>query len=405
MSDTVPVYRCPGEAYPISQSVHWGRLAAFYPACRNCPHRDDTGPLSTRFVEQLTETRGRAITNDLFCEEGLSGVEYNELIPQVAQRAAGAFAGVLQQQVLQPTIAVASDRRPTTIELLAAAAEGLRLAGCHIVDVGSTSAPCLVSAIDQLQADGALLVGNEASVPHTASLKFWGPTGAPLSRGAGLEAVEEQFHQLPSRPPSSYGKLRRYQAEPGYLAPFRPRFHALRPLRIILDTSCQPLRGYLRELAAQVACEFLPPSAAGEKPAHARLWIDGDGESFRLTDERQQPIDPSHLLVAFAEKLVRDSDRPHTVVVESNAPGEVFTRLEQLKLRVVVSSSTRAAVHAALTDSQATLAGGPSGRLWFGGGAPDALAVLTELLALLSTSDRPLSEVIARAIFSDLCPS
>ena len=50
-------YRCPGQQHPISRAVHLGRLAAFYPACRQCSHRDDTGTLSPRQVEQLQEVR------------------------------------------------------------------------------------------------------------------------------------------------------------------------------------------------------------------------------------------------------------------------------------------------------------------------------------------------------------
>ena len=91
-------YRCPGQQHPISRAVHLGRLAAFYPACRQCSHRDDTGTLSPRQVEQLQEVRSSNQPRSLFHDEGAGGVYLNELTPAAARSIAAAFGAVLRDE-------------------------------------------------------------------------------------------------------------------------------------------------------------------------------------------------------------------------------------------------------------------------------------------------------------------
>ncbi len=140
-------YRCPGEQHTISRAVHLGRLAAFYPACRQCPRRDETGTLSPRRVAQLAETSRRGQPRSLFHEEGAGGVFLNDLSPAAAKEIAAAF-GVVMLENARPgglgtsvpsepgTLLLAGDGRPLTAELVAAVAEGLRSTGCNVVDIG-----------------------------------------------------------------------------------------------------------------------------------------------------------------------------------------------------------------------------------------------------------------------------
>ena len=85
-------YRCPGETYRISRAVHLGRLASFYPACRDCPRRDDTAGLSARQIRQLAEVGSRARQQPLFHAEGVGNVAINDLSPSLARRIAIEFA-------------------------------------------------------------------------------------------------------------------------------------------------------------------------------------------------------------------------------------------------------------------------------------------------------------------------
>lgn len=357
-------YHCPGEKAPITRALHLGRLTSYYPACRQCPRRDDTAGLSTKQVKRLTETQCRGERRSLFHAEGVAGVYLNDFHPKTAKDLAAAFGVYLGRAEVEaaqaPVVVIGGDGRPLTPEVTAAVSEGLRWAGCHVVDIGQASAACLAFAIEQVQASGGILVGNPTSLAQTVGLRFWAAGARPLSAGPALEAVRNLFEAGTDRPTRRYGSLRRFQADIPYLASLAEQYHALRPLRFVLDTNCRPLLGYLEKLLRPVACELLPcrttseqlPSQIQADKAHFGARIDDDGQRLLLWDERGQRVDSERLLGLIARH--RQADQPGSdIVVEQDA----------------------------------------SGRLWYGNTA-DALQTLTHLLVLLSQSDRPLSQVL-----------
>ncbi len=367
-------YRCPGQDYPISRAVHLARMAGFYPGCRACRHGTDTGELSRRVVRRVEETRAKARENagktSLFFDEGAAGAYLNEIGPSQARRMAAALGVVLrdtreQEVVESPVAIVAGDGRPFVPELVAAVAEGLRWSGCHVVDIGQASAGCAAFALGHFQADGGILVGNPGRRPQTVGLKFWGGQGMPLSTGEGspsLDGVRRIYEAGPHRPCRKYGSLRRLQVEDAYLATLADHYHALRPLRLLLDCGCRPLVEYLRRLTEPLACEIIRHPVAGdraneavieqavrEKGTHLAVSIDGNGETCRLFDERGEEVEAQRLAELIGRHL------------------------------------------------EAQIDDGTGGRFRYGADGvllPDALLTVTLLLEILSQSDRPLSCVL-----------
>ena len=457
-------YRCPGEQHPISRAVHLGRLAAFYPACRQCPRRGDTGTISPRRVAQLAETSCRGQPRSLFHDEGAGGVYLNDLTAAAAKNIAAAFGTVAKPQAVSPTsnlqiskspnlqitassLLLAGDGRPLTAELVAAAAEGLRSTGCNVVDIGPSTSPCLAFAVRHLEAAGGLMVGNPGDDSHTVGMKFWAAGPRPLSAGGSLEPIIERYkagddrncsragaafvilsaakdlggvalpHEiLPCDQDNAsprershiepttrhYGELHRFQADGPYLVQMSKHYHALRPLRVVVDSASKPAVEFLRKLAATVACEVVPsrstrndlPRQIRDDAAHFAVYIDGDGETCHALDEQGHAILPERLLLLLATQLSAG-----TVVLETGTLQAVADRLEQLGMQVAVSSPRRADMAAAMQEHDAMLGGGPSGRFWHAQlGLPlcDALMTVTRLLQTLSRSDDPLSQVLDR---------
>ncbi len=474
-TEQTEVYRCPGERYPISRAVHLGRLARFYPGCRQCPHRDDTATLSARQVERLVEVRPRGLPRPLFYAEGAAGVYLNDLTPRVAREMAAALGVALQRRhglgdttgsstldcvagspalggaasspalggtaagssalggtagssgsvgstVRQadrgvdqrksdgsptpnvPVVVIAGDGRPPSCELVAAVGEGLRWTGCRLVEIGPATSACLAFAVGRLAASGGVLVGNPGDGPHTVGLKFWAGGPRPLSADGRLERLEQLYRTGVDRPTRRYGPLRRFQAELHYLAGLAGYYHALRPLRFLLHSSCGPLVGYLTKLTEPVACRAIPCRSATDRwaeqilaeRAHFAVRIDDDGERCRLYDERGCHVPAGRLLVLLARHLLSELPR-RTIVLEKGTPAAVAEAIRAADSRVVFCGARRAEVAAAMQQHGAVLGGGPSGRLWYDVDTvplPDALRTLTVLLVVLSQSDRPLSEVL-----------
>src|SRR6185437_8900891 len=110
------------------------------------------------------------------------------------------------------------------------------------------------------------------------------------------ESIAHLLERGLDRPGRCYGELAHGSARRHYLAGLTGYFHALRPLRFVIDTGCGMSIDYLRELTANVACEVTVRDSGGaaasaiaerivEERAHFGILVDGDGEACRLFDE------------------------------------------------------------------------------------------------------------------------
>ena len=418
------VYRCPGESYAIDRAVHLGRLASFYPGCRSCVHRQETHTLSPLELAQWSEIDGRGDQRPCFAAESLGAKSLNEMRPTVVRQFAGALGIALWRQHGDrpgpPVALVGADGHWGAAELVSAACEALQWAGCRAIDVGAVTSAALAASSGRLRTDAALWVGNASGEPHAIDLKLWGPAGMPWSSPGHLDPMREIYQSKVDRPRRRGGGLERASVDDHYLATFLPLFHALRPLRLVADTTCEPVVRYLDKLVSQAACEILRPeklsgltsAAEGAKPfrerrlvavgrqvvaadAHFGLWIDGDAEACHLVDQRGASVDSQRLLLLLAQSVCRQ--RPGAILVlEHETRGELDSALARLGARAIRTDSTRQAMFEAMHAHSAVLGGGPSGRFWFSGSpaAPDALLTISLLLTILSESDRPLADVL-----------
>jgi len=387
-------YRCPDETYSISRAVHLGRLAGFHPACRQCPRRDDTIGLSARQIRQLADVGTRAERPPLFQAEGVGKVAINDLSPSVARRIAVEFVRRITRPAArsgnsQPTVVVASDGRLATAAIVTAIVEGIRWSGCETIDIGPASAACTARTVQHLVSDGGILVGNAHGAPHTVGLKFWAQD-EPLSRGGLLDEIAASVQTGPGttmidRPTRTFGSLRRFAAADVYLNDLRPAYHALRPLRFVLDCTAGPVVAYLEELIRSVACRIISPSSHDASPriapcylgkqvvaaqAHFGMQIGDDGENCHVVDERGQAVEAERLLA----------------LIGGNSGGLVMHGEE-----------SRQQTFLRMRDGRAAMAVDSAGRLWYASGhapLPDALRTLTLLLVLLSRNDLPFSAVL-----------
>lgn len=388
------LYRCPGETYEISRSVHLGRLAGFYPACADCPHREDTGTFSARRTRMLASVHRRAKKPDsLFDQEGIEGVYLNEIGPEIARRVGQAFGAVTVESWMAkepPRVFMAFDGRPATAELAAIATDGLRWAGCEVVDLGTATAPCLAIAAARYDAAGTIIVGDVRGSLREVSLTFGGRGGEPISSPGALDTVAETFHSYPPRPARPFGGIERLAVEADYLNRLRSSYHALRPLRFVIDTTSLVLLRYLESLTGSVSVTMERATTGsfdlnrlGARvriaKAHFGIWIDGDGEACRAFDERGEPIS----VAALANLVMREA-------TEGSSPASIVSIGER---------DNRESIRKAMLESGARFAADCHGRIWFGDcPTADALKTLTHLLMLLSRDDRPLSERVASAI-------
>lgn len=416
-------YRCPGEAHPIPRSVHLSRLAAFYPACRECQHRSDTGQLPPGTVERIQQVERRvAQKQTVFRRNGIRGVYMNQLTPALTGQIARTFAAQLWQDLPLtgrtdspvrrrpsrpgPSIVVGYDERPSSPSILAAAIDSLRLMGCQIIDVGLVSRPCFCFSVDHLQSAGGLFVTGSGHDSSWTGLDLFLEGALPLSLDTGLAEIEARLSQQAARPTRSAGFQRCFQPQLPYEAGLWKHFHALRPLKLVAAVRPASVRKTLRKLFRKLPCQLFEVECEASarsrlkcdvlrekssqrirrREAHLGILIDDDGARCEFFDEFGELV-PQVALTTFLADTVRSVVPKANIVIDhtiSAAPGENGEKPEG-------SSSGRVA--RAMLKSKAAMGAERGDRYWFRESFPacDAILALARVLQGLSQSDAPFS--------------
>lgn len=438
------LYICPGETRPISRSIHLSRLAAFFPACRACPFRTDTGQLPKTTIERLQLTEHRVERSSLFTTEGVRGAYINEINRSTAGRMAAAMARLLWQesplightaQVEQghrprrPVVVVGHDERPSSPDIVSGVVASLRRMGCQVIDISLATRPAFWFAVDHLEADAGILVTGSGTAPSWTGLDFCGPNGAPLSQTSGdtgcrstndridLDQVESQLKQPFSRSTRHAGPYRTFQASVPYEASLWKHFHALRPLTVACACPSRLTRRTLERIFETLPCRLnfvdVPhrvrnpldagdadiirlSDAVGIQQADLGILIDDDVQHCGFVDEQGQHV-PAFRITQQICRLLHAEHPGQIAALEHSAVDVVGPVVEESGGSFVDAGETLACMADAMSDDQALVGGGNSGRLWFREAFPtsDAILTLAHVLALLSRSDAPLSEVAA----------
>ena len=424
------LYICPGEQHPISRAVHLARLAAFYPACRSCPLRGDTGQLAKHVVECLQSTERRAERASLFTADGARGVHLNELSRRKAENIAAAFAAHLWNDApllartdesarigrrSRPTVVLAQDERPSSPDVATGALAGLRQMGCQVVDLGIVTRACFSFSVDHLQASGGVYVTGSGCGPAWTGMDFCGRGAQPLSQAA-LKTIESRLTEEYSRPTRQAGTHRYFQAAVPYEAGLWKHFHALRPLTVVCGTPSRVLRALLSRIFETLPCRLvltelplrvrdladdIDPDvqrvgrAVKKHRADLGLVIDDDGLACAVVDEAGDRV-PDETLIRLLAELVLTSHGGRAVVLTRSEPEGLPTAIEKAGGRCVTADDSIAAIFSAMREESAVF-GSSASRFWFGESYPtcDAILTLARILELLSRSDAALSEVAA----------
>ncbi len=277
-------YTCPGEEYPISRSVHLARLAAFYPKCRQCPHREDTGVVSPQVLERWQHDQRRTQRRSLWSDEGIRGVYLNELTRQRASEYVAALAAELWSQApligraadrpssprprrQGPTVVVGRDERPSSPDIFVGVVQTLRRMSCQVLDVGLVSKACFCFAVDHLQAAAGVYVTGAGWPSTWTGCDFVGPGGQPLARGDSLDRLAHRLKQGCHRPTRSAGSYRPFQAQLPYEAALWKHFHDVRPVTVVCCTPSRTVQETLVRLFDKIPCRLVLVAARATSPA------------------------------------------------------------------------------------------------------------------------------------------
>lgn len=424
-------YICPGEKHAIPRPIHLARLAAFYPNCRNCQHRTDTGQLPRSVVERIEHSARRVLVTSPFRTDGIRGEYLNQFTRKTAARIAAAVAdrlwtdrpltgctdslrldpsSALGRRARGPLVVIGQDSRASSPDICVGVGASLRKMGCEVVDVGRVSRPCLTFAVDHLKAAAGIYVTGSGGPDSWTGLDILGEKGIPWSMNGTLADIERRSQKDVPRPTRGGGTQRFFDASLPYRASLLKHFQQLRPMRVVCACSELALLDALRLLFDDLPCELTTihgdrrMRAGGERQAiiaamdaapddtsvRCGVVIGEDGASLRwFADDRSLMPDADVL-----RRLLRADDLVQTgaaVVVAPDVDRESRAVLAELRMTAVDVEEGAEPLARAMYESSAVMGIESGGRYWFPDPFPhcDAAVTLGRLLQTLSRDASP----------------
>ena len=321
-------YRCPGEAYAIDRAVHLARLAAYYPACRDCASigttRMHSSPLQVRQLgrDRAAAAIGRRVLPPKASQASRPTIWIGQLCATFAVALGDRRLAKAGDRRAAAAVLVGADGHWTTAELVAAACEGLQLSWLpghrdRRRDRGGVGAALGPAPSRRRDVDRQLAAGE----PHAHRASSLGPRRRALVVAGQARAVRQQFERPPlagrTRRGGGLRAVRGQRRLPDsacslcFMACGRCGSCSIRPASRWCAT-CDPLGGTApasviapratafsrcvrRARAIRSALCRAAPERGREQVladgAHFGLWIDGDGECLPPGRRRGAPVD------------------------------------------------------------------------------------------------------------------
>ncbi len=339
-----------------------------------------------------------------------------------------AIGGAMARFTGASRLLVARDMRESGITLSEAFAEGARAEGAAVTDLGMTSTDCLYFASGKLDAPAAMFTASH-NPPAYNGVKLCLSGARPVGRDTGLREIEALTNELLSTAPT--GAARKRPLAPidhrDVLSDFAEHVRSfvdvasLRPLHVVADTAngmgglvlprvmeglpfeVEILYGELdgtfpNHPADPIQEENLKDLKAAviERGADVGLAFDGDADRCFLVDERAETVSGSLTTALVAVSMLEKHPRATVLYncICSRVVPEVIAEHGGKGVRTRVGHSF---IKQVMAETNAVFGGEHSGHYYYRDNYRADSGVITALLVLelMSTSDRPLSELLA----------
>jgi phosphomannomutase/phosphoglucomutase len=359
------------------------------------------------------------INPHIFREYDIRGVvekDFGGNVPFLIGRAFG--SDVLYRLGGTPTVAVGRDNRPHSPQLAAEIMRGILSTGINVVDVGTVPTPLLYYAAAKLNLDGGLQITGSHNPPEYNGFKL-------LVRGRALygQAIQDLRARIENdHLADGKGKQEVRDLYPTYLDDVGNRFRVQRPLKVVVDcgngTGSLIAVDLIRKTGADVIplyCEsdgtfpnHHPDPVVDEnlramielvrqEKADLGIAFDGDADRLGAVDEGGNIVRGDILLLLFGLDTLARRGAPQKLVFDvkcTQALPEVYAAHGG---EAIMWKTGHSLIKEKMKEVGAPVAGELSGHICFGEdyyGFDDALYGACNLVQLVSSDARPLSEVV-----------
>ncbi|RUL70557.1 phosphomannomutase/phosphoglucomutase [Dyella choica] len=344
-------------------------------------------PEPVRPTPAVTKPAASPVSVDpaIFRAYDVRGVVGTSLTADIAKLLGQSIGTVMREKGLRE-IVVGRDGRLSGPELAGALAEGLRLAGVDVIDIGAVPTPVVYYATYRYNTGCGVAVTGSHNPPDYNGFKIV-VGGETLSEGA----IQDLYQRIATGALESDGggNLRVVDVVPDYVERVTSDVQTERPLKIVVDCG----NGIPGALAPQVlegiGCEVIPlycevdghfpnhhpdPSdphnledlilAVKQTGADLGLAFDGDGDRLGVVTRSGEIIFPDRTLMLFARDVL--SRQPGaTIIYDVKCTGHLKGQILDAGGSPLMWRTGHSLIKAKIRETGAELAGEMSGHFFF----------------------------------------
>lgn len=360
------------------------------------------------------------ISQSIFKAYDIRGVIGQTLNADIARSIGRAFANEVRAQGGDAVI-IARDGRLSSLELIAALAEGLRIAGVNVVNIGMVPTPVGYFAVSvplkfaggERHVDSCIIVTGSHNPPDYNGFKM-------VLRGVTMygEQIQALYHRIINGDhlETNSGNYAAYDIVDAYVDRIVSDVKLVRPLKIIIDTGNGVAGNLAPRLFKALGCELIelfteidgtfpnhhpdpahPENlediicALKETDAEIGFAFDGDGDRLGVVTKDGQIIYPDRQLMLFAEEVL-SRNKGAQIVYDVKCTRNLAKWVRDKGGNPLMWKTGHSLVKAKLRETGALLAGEMSGHVFFRDrwyGFDDGLYTGARLLEILARVTDP----------------
>lgn len=362
---------------------------------------------------------GQDVPADIFRAYDIRGVVGRELTPQVAALIGQAIGSVMQVEGLRE-IVVGRDGRLSGPELTGALIEGLRRAGCDVIDIGLAPTPVVYFASYHLRAGSCVAVTGSHNPADYNGFKI--VVGGETLSGDAITELYQRIRDGQLHVAAEPGSLQQREVNADYIQRIADDVQLDRPLKVVADAGNGVAGELAQPLLEAIGAEVIPLycDVDGTFPNHhpdpsdphnledliqtvkrfdadIGLAFDGDGDRLGVVTREGKIIYADRLLMLFAaDVLMRNPGA--LVIYDVKCSGKLSDYVLRNGGSPLMWKTGHSLMKAKMRETDAELAGEMSGHFffkerWFG--FDDGIYSAARLLEILSKEKSSAEELFA----------
>jgi len=366
----------------------------------------------------IAEPGAEAVPAGIFRAYDIRGVVGPDLNPTVATLIGQAIGSEMQSQGLHDVV-VGRDGRLSGPELSNALIDGLRRAGCNVLDIGMAPTPVVYFASYHLRAGSCVAVTGSHNPPDYNGFKI--VIGGETLSGDAITDLYRRIQEGRLQRADSPGDLQQREVINDYVQRIADDVQLDRPLKVVADAGNGVAGAVAPQLLEAIGAEVIPLycDVDGSFPNHhpdpsdphnledlvqmvkrfdadIGVAFDGDGDRLGVVTKEGKVIFADRLLMLFAADVLQRNPGA-MVIYDVKCTGKLSDYILRNGGSPMMWKTGHSLMKAKMRETDAELAGEMSGHFffkerWFG--FDDGLYAAARLLEILAQRDEEPSEVL-----------